>query len=83
MRIANPIYDAVFKYLMTSDIKVAKLIIPSLINKPVLELTVDPTEIVINKDRTSKINRHLKELLAIFVKVKKNRTKCSVFENKN
>jgi hypothetical protein len=53
MRIANPIYDAVFKYLMTSDIKVAKLIISSLINKPVLELTVDPTEIVINKDRTS------------------------------
>ena len=38
---------------MTSDIKVAKLIISSLINKPVLELTVDPTEIVINKDRTS------------------------------
>ena len=53
MRIANPIYDAVFKYLMTSDIKVAKLIISSLINKPVLELTIDPTEIVINKDRKS------------------------------
>ena len=44
MRIANPIYDVVFKYLL-DDEKVAKLILSALIGREVLDLTFRPTEV--------------------------------------
>ena len=44
MRIANPIYDVVFKYLL-DDEKVARLMLSALVGKEVLELKFRPTEI--------------------------------------
>lgn len=44
MRIANPIYDVVFRYLM-KDEKVAKLILSALIEEEIVELTFKSTEI--------------------------------------
>ena len=43
MYIANPIYDSVFKYLL-DDNKVAKLVLSTLIDKEVVELSLKPTE---------------------------------------
>ena len=44
MRIANPIYDVVFKYLL-DDEKVARLMLSALLGKDVLELSFRPTEV--------------------------------------
>ena len=44
MRIANPIYDVVFKYLL-DDEKVARLLLSALLGKEVLELQFRPTEV--------------------------------------
>lgn len=41
--IANPIYDVVFKYLM-EDNRVAKILLPALLQKEVVELEVRPYE---------------------------------------
>ena len=53
MRVANPIYDIVFKYLLTNNNKVAMLIISSLIGKKVIKLTINPTELISDKMLTS------------------------------
>ena len=44
MRIANPIYDVVFKYLL-DDQKVARLVLSALLGMEVLELQFRPTEV--------------------------------------
>ena len=44
MRIANPIYDVVFKYLL-DDEKVARLLLSALLGKEVLALKFRPTEV--------------------------------------
>ena len=44
MRIANPIYDVVFKYLL-DDEKVARIVLSALLGKEVLELQFRPTEV--------------------------------------
>ena len=44
MRIANPIYDVVFKYLL-DDEKVARLLLSALLGKEVLQLQFRPTEV--------------------------------------
>ena len=44
MRIANPIYDVVFKYLL-DDEKVARLVLSALLGKEVLKLQFRPTEV--------------------------------------
>jgi len=44
VRIANPIYDVVFKYLL-DDEKVARLLLSALLGKEVLELEFRPTEL--------------------------------------
>jgi len=44
VRIANPIYDVVFKYLL-DDEKVARLVLSALLGKEVLELEFRPTEV--------------------------------------
>jgi hypothetical protein len=44
LRIANPIYDVVFKYLL-DDEKVARLVLSALLGKEVLELQFRPTEV--------------------------------------
>jgi len=44
LRIANPIYDVVFKYLL-DDEKVARLLLSALLGKEVLELQFRPTEV--------------------------------------
>ena len=44
MRIANPIYDVVFKYLL-DDEKVARLVLSALLGTEVLELKFRPTEV--------------------------------------
>ncbi|MFZ2959069.1 MAG: hypothetical protein WA705_19450 [Candidatus Ozemobacteraceae bacterium] len=43
MYIANPIYDSVFKYLL-DDNKIAMLVLSTLIDKEVVELSLKPTE---------------------------------------
>jgi hypothetical protein len=43
MRIANPIYNVVFKYLM-SDNRIAKLLVSSIIGQDVISLELRPTE---------------------------------------
>ncbi|NJN78329.1 MAG: hypothetical protein HC803_08390 [Saprospiraceae bacterium] len=43
MQIANPIYDVVFKYMM-SDNKVAKLFLSAIIGEEIIELAFEPTE---------------------------------------
>lgn len=43
MHIANPIYDVVFKYLM-SDSKIARLLIGSIIAEDIIELSFTPQE---------------------------------------
>ncbi len=43
MYIANPIYDAVFKYLM-NDNKVAKLLLSAILGREIIELEFKPTE---------------------------------------
>ena len=44
MRIANPIYDVVFKFLL-DDEKVARLMLSALLGKEILELGFRPTEV--------------------------------------
>src|SRR5208283_840766 len=44
VRIANPIYDVVFKYLL-DDEKVARLVLSALLGTEVLELQFRPTEV--------------------------------------
>jgi len=44
VRIANPIYDVVFKYLL-DDEKVARLLLSALLGREVLELQFRPTEV--------------------------------------
>jgi hypothetical protein len=44
VRIANPIYDVVFKYLL-DDEKVARLLLSALLDKEMLELQFRPTEV--------------------------------------
>jgi hypothetical protein len=44
VRIANPIYDVVFKYLL-DDEKVARLVLSALLGKEVLEVQFRPTEV--------------------------------------
>lgn len=54
MKIANPIYDVVFKYLM-DDKKIAKLIISKIIDEEIESIEFQPTEKVTNIKRpTSK-----------------------------
>ncbi len=43
MRIANPMYDAVFKYLM-DDNQLAKLLISTILNEEIIELVFNPQE---------------------------------------
>ena len=46
MQIANPIYDVVFKYLM-SESKYAKLLISKIIDKEILALELRPQELTV------------------------------------
>ena len=52
MRIANPIYDVVFKYMM-EDNEVAKLFISTIIDEEIIELDFLPQEHTINLEKKS------------------------------
>ena len=47
IQIANPIYDAVFKFMM-NDNEVAKLLLSAIIGEKIKELTFQPTELQIS-----------------------------------
>ncbi len=49
MQIANPIYDAVFKFMM-EDKRVAKLIIGAITGFEIEDVELRPTEIVTDED---------------------------------
>ena len=49
IRIANPIYDATFKYLLTEDNRIAKIFLSKLTGKNIVDLTVLTNEIVADK----------------------------------
>ena len=53
MKIANPIYDVVFRYLM-DDEKVAKLLLSAIIGETVIELDMRPTENAIRMENIIK-----------------------------
>ena len=62
MQIANPIYDTVFKYMM-SDSKVAKLLLSAIIGEPIVKLAFTSKEYIIRKDvDKSKIDKTLEQL---------------------
>ena len=62
MQIANPIYDTVFKYLM-SDSKVAKALLSAIIGEQIEELNFAPHEYILKKDvDKSKIDRTLEQI---------------------
>ena len=44
MKVANPIYDVVFKYLL-DDKKIAKLIISKILDEEIISLDFRPTEL--------------------------------------
>jgi hypothetical protein len=50
MKVANPIYDAVFKYLL-EDKRVAKLLLSTILDEEILEIQVLPTEHSIELER--------------------------------
>jgi hypothetical protein len=52
MKIANPIYDVVFKFLM-EDLEVAKLVIEPLIQEEILELEPRPQESTVKLEKLS------------------------------
>ena len=53
MEIANPIYDAVFKYMMEDNL-VARLLVSSIIGEEVVHLDPKPQEHTIEKQKTQK-----------------------------
>ena len=62
MQIANPIYDTVFKYMM-SDSKVAKMLLSAIIGEPIVKLAFTSKEYIIRKDvDKSKIDKTLEQL---------------------
>ena len=62
MQIANPIYDTVFKYMM-SDSKVAKMFLTAIIGEPIVKLAFTSKEYIIRKDADkSKIDKTLEQL---------------------
>lgn len=63
MFIANPIYDTVFKYMM-SDTKVAKIFLSAIIEEKIVELDFASTERSLKPGaKRSDINRELEELV--------------------
>jgi hypothetical protein len=50
MKIANPIYDAVFKYLL-EDKRVAKLLLSAILDEEILDINIQPTEHSIELER--------------------------------
>jgi len=50
MKIANPIYDAVFKYLL-EDRRVAKLLLSTILDEEILDINIQPTEHSIELER--------------------------------
>ena len=56
MQIANPIYDAVFKYMM-NDNKVAKLLLSAILGEEIIELDFRPTEVNISLKETLTVLR--------------------------
>ena len=62
IQIANPIYDAVFKYMM-SDSRVARALLSAIIGEKIVELTFAATERVLKKDADkSKLDLTLEQL---------------------
>jgi len=63
MYIANPIYDTVFKYMM-SDTKVAKIFLSAIIEEKIVELDFTSTERSLKPNVSpSLVNRELEELI--------------------
>lgn len=79
-RIANPIYDVVFRYMM-EDNKVAKLVLSAIIDKEISELVFSPTEYskkikdkgitIIRMDFSARIKEENDEERLIIIEVQK------------
>jgi len=50
MRIANPIYDVVFKYLM-EDTEIARKLLSRIIGKDITQITIEPQEIIARSEK--------------------------------
>ena len=62
MQIANPIYDTVFKYMM-SDSRVARMLLSAIIGEQIVELAFTSKEYIIRKDADkSQIDRTMEQL---------------------
>ena len=63
MNIANPIYDTVFKYMM-SDSQVAKTLLSAIIGEEIVELDFASTEYILKTDvKTHQIDKTLEQLV--------------------
>jgi len=49
MKIANPLYDHAFKYLMSND-KLARKVLSVILEKEVLELELSQQEVVVEEE---------------------------------
>lgn len=65
MKIANPIYDVVFKYLM-DDQKIAKLVISKIIGEDVETIDFQPKENVVHINRLSKEDEKPKVSFSVY-----------------
>ncbi len=50
MRIANPIYDVVFKYLM-EDTEIARKLLSEIIGENITQLSLEPQELIVKSDK--------------------------------
>ncbi len=62
LRVANPIYDSVFKYLV-EDLRIAKILISALLKKEVLEVEVRKHEYTNDIPRLARKSRMSSEYL--------------------
>lgn len=65
MKIANPIYDVVFKYLM-DDNKIAKLVISKIIGEEIESLDFQPKENVVEIERPARDNEKSKASFTVY-----------------
>ena len=79
MIIANPIYDVVFKYLL-EDMDIARGLFSTIIGEDVIDLTVQPQEVAIQKIQATEIIRILRLDFKATIRTKTGETKMILVE---
>ena len=79
MIIANPIYDVVFKYLL-EDMDIARGLFSTIIGEEVIDLTVQPQEVTVQKIQATEIIRILRLDFKATIRTKTGQTKMILVE---